>query len=196
MSENACGTQRSPVDRDILIFAVVILILLVGSQSFIVGWGLNKAAALTSEIKRQPDHLLAFIKWLALIILPLVAVNAAIGLWIARAVSAPLMRIKTALNEVTRGNLEYEFILPPTELLQNYTKDCYTMLQTLRRLTYRDRQSVLEAGSFLEQCRELLARPSSEGSPDSAKIIELLNLARSEISVINHHFTKGLKEQS
>jgi hypothetical protein len=68
------------------------------------------------------------------------------------------------------------------------------MLSTLRRLVYRDRNSARDAGAFIEQSQSLLEK--ADGAADRKKINDLLNLARSELSVVNYHFTKGLKENS
>jgi nitrogen fixation/metabolism regulation signal transduction histidine kinase len=180
-----------PVDTNIFLACVLTLVLLTGAEGFVLGWGLNMAAARTSHIELQPDHLLAFIKWILVVFTPLILINIGVGVYIARRLSAPLHRMRMAMSAIALGNLEYTFEIPPRELLQAYTLDCQTMLLTLRRLIYRDYNSAVQAEAYLDECRQLLAAPS----PDHTQLTVLLNKARSELSVINYHFTKGRRSK-
>ena len=186
---------RAKVDSELLVSAIVILVLVVGIEGVLLGWGVAKAAQLVINVPR-PDRSLAFIEWFALIITPLLAVNAALGAYIAYELSAPLNRIRKAMNEITRGNLEHELELPAGGLLRDYSLDCQKMLQTLRRLVYRDHGSATEAGALLAQCQKLLSEQQPGVPLDLKKLGELLTEVRSELSVINYHFTKGRREQT
>ena len=172
MDEEDSG--RAKVDSELLISAIVILVLLGGVEGVLFGWGVNRAAQLASDVPR-PDRLLVFIKWFALLTAPLIAVNAALGAAIAYKLSAPLIGLRKAMNEVTRGNLEYELELPAGGLLRDYSLDCQKMLQTLRRLVYRDHNSAADAGALLAQCQKLLSEQPTPAAPEQRqKLGELL----------------------
>ncbi len=177
------------IDKDILIAAILILVLLLGVEGIAIGWAVNHAALQVSQVPR-PDRVLAFARWWVIILAPFVALNAALGAWLAYRLSTPLWRIREALREVTAGNLEVELAAGPGELLGGYTQECRDMLQTLRRLIYRDRRSAEEVSALLAQGQELLREPGHE-----KKLGQLLTEARSTLSVVNHHFMKGRREE-
>jgi hypothetical protein len=181
------------VDHDLLLLAVLSLVLLVGGEGLLLGWGIDQALGSVSQVP-WPDRFIAIIEWLALILIPLIGVNAALGAFIAYRLSAPLVRMREAINDVTRGDLEHELGDIPGGLLPGYTEDCRRMLQTLRKLLYRDYQFSVEASALLAQCRDLYAGPKA-GEPEVRDRLDgLVNEARSKLSVINHHFLKGRRD--
>lgn len=192
--ENAHAGEPVPtVDEELLVVIVALLLLLVGAEGVYLGWGMNKAGQWAASAPIA-DRTLTFVKWFAAILSPVVVLNAALGAYAARVLSAPLIHMRRALNEAARGNLKHELDLPAEGFLSEYTNDCRRTLETIRRLIYRDHASAREAGALLAQCQELVEKGEA-GAPERKKISELLNKARSQLSVINHHFVRGRKEQ-
>lgn len=191
--ENADRDEPVPtVDEELMVVIIALLLVLVGAEGVFLGWGMNKAAQWAAGAP-VADRTLTFVKWFAAVLTPVIAFNAALGAYVARVLSTPLIHMRRALNEAARGNLEHELDLPADGFLSDYTNDCRRMLETVRRLTYRDHASAQEASALLAEIQALVAKADAHG-PESAKISELLNKARAQLSVINRHFTRGRKE--
>jgi hypothetical protein len=192
MTARKSAFNWAKTDHDLLLMAVLVLVLLVGTEGLLLAWAIGQGLAAVSQVP-WPDRFLAIIEWLALILVPLLGVNAALGAAIAYRLSAPLVRIREALNEVTRGNLEHELGDIPGGLLPGYTEDCRKMLQTLRNLVYRDQQFAAEASAQLARCQELVAQAALPQEV-RGRLAGLVDEARSKLSVINHHFLKGRRD--
>lgn|GEM_PF-2697628 len=193
----AAGAVDPKVDQELLILTIVLLVFLGGADGVVLGWGMNKAAQWVIS-GGTPDRLqiLAYIKRFALFAIPVVAFNAVVGAVVARRLSLPIIRMRRAMIETTRGNLEYELDLPPGALLDEYTAECRKMIETLRRLTYRDHESARLASDLLGQCQKAVAENPPAKAEERQRIENLLNQARAQLSVINYHFTKGRREQA
>lgn len=172
---------------------IAALILLVTVQSLFVGWGFYKLIAIARQWDR-PDQAMAFFRTLALTIVPVVIVNFLIGTYLSHKIAGPLFKIKRAVNEITRGNLEADVSLRKGDLIQSYAVEFNTMVQTLRRLIYRDNTNSREADKILGQILELISANTELSGESKSGIVKLLNAAKSRLSVINTHFMKGKKE--
>ncbi|MFH1620008.1 MAG: hypothetical protein ABIG11_08920, partial [bacterium] len=75
--------------------------------------------------------------------------------------------------------------------LQSCALDFNQMMQTLRRLIYRDHKYAAEADDILTECREWLSRQETLPSRESEQLNSLINNAKSRLSIINAHFMKG-----
>lgn len=180
--------ENLAVDTDLVVACMAVFILLGAVEGPLLAWGLALAASATADLAR-PDRLLAFTSKAAAIIVPLAAVNAALGALAGYRLSVPLARLRKALQEVARGNLEHEMGDEAGEMLASYTDECRKTLESLRRLIYRDRDFAKEASACLEKCLDLLE--GMQPSEKKQKLDELLNHARSRLCIVNEHFTKG-----
>ena len=169
---------------------IVGLIVVVGLQAFLVGWALDRAAAVSLMIER-PARLMHFFELLLFILVPVVALNAGLGAYLAHKLVRPLERIRLALSEVTRGNLEHPFESQPDELLRAYTAECEKTLETLRRLLYRDRGHADEANDRLSRLNSLLEKSGRLSKEDQATAETMIAEAKSYLSLVNDHFLKG-----
>ena len=181
--------KKSTIDIEVQILVVGALILLVTLQSFMIAWGLNKAADIASQVAR-PDRGLAFFKIMTLVLTPIVALNAVVGTLIAKRISEPLNDIRLAMNEIAHGNLEQALDGEPGEFLSEYKLDCNRMAETLRQLIYRDRNHADEANELLSQCQKWLSHQKLKAD-DREKLETLLADAKSRLSIINDHFLRG-----
>jgi nitrogen fixation/metabolism regulation signal transduction histidine kinase len=174
----------------IRLLMVITLSVIVGLQALLLAWGLHYAATASADVPR-PDQQLYFFKAALLFLVPVVAVNAALGAFLAEKLVKPLERMRRAMAEVARGNLEHPFESDPDELLQAYTAECEHMLDTLRRLLYRDRGHADEANERLTRCQSILDGRDRLGKEEREKVEALLAEAKSYLSMVNDHFLKG-----
>jgi nitrogen fixation/metabolism regulation signal transduction histidine kinase len=169
---------------------IVSLIGLVTIQSLFVGWGFYRMIAIARQWDR-PDQAWAFFATLAFTIVPVVLVNFALGTYLSHKIAGPLSKIRLAAGEIARGNLEVDVRVREGDLIQSYAVDFNTMIQTLRRLIYRDRDHAQEADKLLTDMLEWLASEKELGEAGKTQAIKFVNGAKSRLSVINTHFMKG-----
>lgn len=182
----APSAEAIPVDGEVRIACIALFILLGAVEGPLLFWGLYSAASATVGMEK-PDRLLAFLWRASLILVPVAIVNAALGAYVARRVSEPLGRIRRALQEIARGNLEHEVAAGGDGLFAPYTAECRETLASLRRLIYRD-------GQFAREAHELLGRCSRQAK--DAELKGLIDQARSRLSIVNEHFMKGKRENA
>lgn len=185
--------RRFYIDPEIQFPLIVSLILLITIQGFLVGWGFYKAIAIAKDWQR-PDQMLQFFKALALTIVPIVLVNFLVGTYLSHKVAGPLYKMRRTMSEIARGNLEGEVLLRRGDLLQSCALDFNEMMQTLRRLIYRDHKHADEANLILSECETWLAKRKSLPAGEREELQKLLKDAKSRLSVINTHFLKGREE--
>lgn len=180
------------VDPELQFPLILGLIVLVTAEGLFVGWGAAEAVAAARDWRR-PDHAARAFLLLLGVVVPVVAANFLAGAWLTNRVAGPLRRIREALREVARGNLEARVATRAGDLLGAHVLEANRMIETLRRLLYRDRGHALEADAILARCRARLEAP---GLPAElrAELGRELDEARSRLSVINHHFMKGRAE--
>ncbi|MBI4376091.1 MAG: methyl-accepting chemotaxis protein [Elusimicrobia bacterium] len=182
--------KRLYIDPELQFPLVLSLILLVTGQALFVGWGFYKAVEVARQWDRA-DQAYQFFKVLLLTIVPVVGVNFAAGLWISNKIAGPLARIRRALSEISRGDLEQEITTRNTDLLQTHVQELNRMAQTLRRLIYRDRGFVEEADELLSRCQAQLDQSDGLSGQAKTELQRLLDGAKSRLSIINAHFLKG-----
>ena len=182
--------HRFYIDPELQFPIILALIALVMGEGVFVGWGFSKAVAVARNWER-PDQAAQFFKILFATLVPLVAVNFAIGTWLSHKIAGPLMRMRKAMAEITRGNLEVEISERRGDLLHSYVREMSRMAETLRRLIYRDHAYVAEADVLLTQCREWLAKRKSLTEAERKELSVLIDGAKSRLSIINAHFMKG-----
>lgn len=180
------------IDIDILIAVLLFLVIFVTLEALIMTRGLAQAAQAAAAVKR-PDQLLFYFQRLIVELIPLVGVNVLLGVAVAYRVSVPLRRIRLAVQAVSRGDLEHEVLFKDGPFFESYLQDCHDMLQTLRRLLYRDSESAKIAQGIISDCQRLISEQQL-AAPERKKIDELLIAARSQLSMVNDHFLKGKKE--
>lgn len=181
--------RRFYISPDVQLPIIVSLILLVTAESFLVGWGFSRAIALARQWDRA-DQALEFFKVVMLTAVPTVAANFFFGAWLSNKLAGPLERMRAAMNEVARGNLEAELSLRGGDILHAHATDFNRMVQTLRRLIYRDHQHAKETDEYLTRLRERL-EASSLPDAEKAELKKLINEAKNRMSIVNAHFLKG-----
>jgi methyl-accepting chemotaxis protein len=184
--------KRFYVDPELQFPIILALIVLVTGQGVFVGWAFGRLVSLARGWD-QPDQVARFFWTLASTLVPVVVFNFAIGVWLSHKIAGPLHRIRRAVTEITRGNLEVEVSERSGDLLGAHVHDTARMVETLRRLIYRDHGFAIEADEYLSKIRDWGAK---RGLPESAKkeLQELLDGAKSRLSIINAHFMKGKTE--
>lgn len=182
--------QKFYVDPEVQFPVILGVILLVVGQGPVVGWAFSKLIALAREWER-PDQATQFFKVALLTVVPIVAVNFLIGAWLSHKIAGPLWRIRQAMGEIARGNLEVELSIRGRDILQGYAQEMNRMVQTLRRLIYRDHQHAAEADALLTKCRQWAARRKDVPEGARKELEELIDGAKSRLSIINAHFLKG-----
>lgn len=186
--------RRFYIDPEVQFPLILALILIVTFEGFFVGWGLMNAVAAAKDW-RNPDQLRRFFLLLAATIVPVVVANFALGAWLSNKIAGPLLRLRQAMGEVARGNLEVTVTLRSGDFLQKHAQEMNRMVETLRRLIYRDRVHAEEADELLDGCLKRLDK--AKGVPEAAveDLRQGLDGAKSRLSVINRHFLKGKVER-
>lgn len=190
---NDATRSRVYIDPELQFPIVLAFILLATIEGLFVGAGFYKLIALAKEWDR-PNQAFEFFVVLGLTIVPVVAFNFALGIWISHKIAGPLVQIRRALNEAARGNLEVEVSVRDGDLLRAPVQDVNRLVQTLRRLVYRDYGYVSEADAMLTSCKERLTRGKKLEAGDFEDLQQLLNHAKAKLSIVNAHFMKGRKE--
>lgn len=186
--------RRIYIDPDVQLPIILLLLFLVPFEGVLVGWGFSKSMALARQWDR-PDQAFQFFKALLLTLVPLVAVNFAIGMWFTHKIVGPLSRMRQAMAEISRGNLEVEIALRKGDFLHQHAAEMNRMLETLRRLVYRDHGHAKETDEILSQCRKWLEKRKDVSEPARKELEKLLDGAQSRLSIINAHFMKGKLEK-
>lgn len=165
------------------------LIVVATFEGIFVGWGLHWTIRLAQDWQNA-RQIFEFFGVLLATLLPLVGFNFWLGSWFTYRLIGPLARIRQAMAEVSRGNLECEIAAREGDFLRSYLEDVNSAIHALRRLIYRDRKYAQEAVDLLTQCQERLEK---EGFPEKARsgIGSLMTQAKSRLSIVNAHFTKG-----
>ena len=185
--------QRFYVDPELQFPLVLALIFLVTSQGIFVGWGFSKAMALARDWQR-PEQAVDFFKTLLFTLLPLVVVNFLAGVWLSHKIAGPLLRLKRAMAEVARGNLEVDVSDRSGDLLHSHVHEMARMVQTLRRMIYRDQEHAAETDAILTECRAWLAKRRDLPEDSRKELGALIDGAKARLCIINAHFMKGKHE--
>lgn len=181
------------VDPAVQVPVILALIVLVTAEGLFVGWGFSRVIALASNWE-NPRQVAEFFKALALTLVPLVGVNFVLGVWLSHKVAGPLLRMRQVMAEVTRGNLEVEAASAKGELLHEHLKDLNRMVETLRRLLYRDHNHAMEVDFIMTECREWLAKRKDLSDSTRKELTGFIDGAKSRLSIVNTHFLKGRLE--
>ncbi len=182
--------RRYYVDPELQFPMILALLALVTVEGAFIGWGFSRAAALARDWQRL-DQAASFFKALLLTVVPLVVGNFVIGTWLSHKIAGPLTRMRSAMAEIARGNLEIEISERKGDLLHSYVREMGRMLETLRRLIYRDHAYAAEIDALLTQCRQRLAKSKSLDEAERRELGALLDEAKNRLSIINTHFMKG-----
>lgn len=185
--------RRYYIDPELQFPMILALIALVTVEGVFIGWGLSRAAALARDWQRL-DQVASFFKALLLTAVPLVVGNFVLGTWLSHKIAGPLMRMRQAMVEIARGNLEIDISERKGDLLHSYVREMDRMAETLRRLIYRDHTHAAEVDALLTQFRQRLAGSKSLGEAERRELSALLDEAKSRLSIINTHFLKGRRE--
>lgn len=185
--------RRFYIDPDVQFPVILALIFLVTVQGVFVGWALSKAIA-AARHWQNPDQAAEFFKILLFTLLPLVALNFLIGTWLSHKIAGPLLRIRQAMDEVSRGNLEVEVVLRSSDFLRTQAQEMNRMVGTLRRLIYRDHAYATEIDALMSECRDWLAKRRDVPEAAREELGKLIDGAKSRLSIINAHFMKGRLE--
>jgi len=185
--------RRYYVDSELQFPMILALIALVTVEGAFVGWGFSRAAALARDWQRL-DQVAAFFKSLLLTVVPLVIGNFVIGAWLSHKIAGPLVRMRHAMTEIARGNLEVGISERKGDLLHSYVREMGRMEETLRRLIYRDRKHAAETDALLTRCRQWLAARKNLGETERRELSALIDEAKSRLGIINTHFMKGRPE--
>jgi methyl-accepting chemotaxis protein len=174
------------VDPEIQFPIILTLIVLVMVEGVFVGWGVSKAAAL-ARAWENPRQAAEFFRVLFLTIVPVVSLNFFLGAWLSNKIAGPLQHLRELMSEIARGNLEVEATVRRGDYLQAHVQEFNKMVQTLRRLIYRDQKFAEEVDEILQGCEEAAAK--------DAALRKSMKEARARLSVINAHFMKGRREE-
>lgn len=186
--------RRLYIDPDVQFPLILALLFFVAVEGAFFGWGFAKAIAVARQWDR-PDQAAAFFKTLLLCLVPFVAVNFAAGAWLSHKIAGPLLSIRKAMERVGRGDLEVEVVLRRGDFLHAQAQEMNRLVQTLRRLLYRDHAHAAEVDALMTQEREWLARQKDLPEPARAELRALIDGAKSRLSIINAHFVKGRSER-
>lgn len=194
------GTQRMRrrrkfyVDPGLQFPLVAGFILMVCVEGGLIGWGVSALVSVARQWDR-PDQAAAFLRLLAVLIVSVVAVNVALGLYVTHKIAGPLERLRRGMAQVAGGNLEGEILIRRGDLLSGFTHGFNQMIEALRHLIYRDHRFVTEANDLLTQCQQRISRdrgPVAAG--DREELQRLVKEAKSRLSIVNDHFMKGRME--
>ncbi len=181
--------HRYYIDPDTQLPLVLGLIFIVTFEGALVGCGVHQAVRIAQDWQNA-RQIFEFFAVLIGTLLPLVGVNFWLGTWFTHKVIGPVARIRRAMSEIARGNLDCEITLRDGDFLRAHVQDVNSAIQAIRRLIYRDRQYVREADDILTQCRDRLANADVPGAPRD-EINKLIAQAKSRLSIVNAHFVKG-----
>lgn len=177
------------IDPEIQLPIIVVLILLVSIESIVFAFGFLQAIAITKQI-HNPNQTLEFFILLICTIVPVVIVNFFLGTYLSHKIAGPMQKIRKAMTEITRGNLEGNIFLKEGDFLQSYALDFNRMIQTLKNHIQRDRMYVTEANELLNECQSLLSNGQGLSSKDCKHMQKIIKNAKSRLSIIDVHFTK------
>lgn len=187
--------RRLYVDPEVQFPLILALILIVTGEGLFVGWGLMKAVAAAKDWQ-NPDQAKRFFFVLAATIIPVVAANFILGAWLSNKIAGPLLRLRQTIAEIARGNLEVSVALRQGDFLQAHAGEMNRMIETLRRLLYRDRGHAVEADELLDDCLKRLDKAKGVPEAVARDLRERIADAKSRLSIINHHFLKGKAESA
>lgn len=182
--------RRFYVDPEIQFPMIVGLLAVTTLVGFFLGWGVYKAIAVAKDWQRTGQVADFFLVLLGVIV-PAVGANLAFGTYLSNKLAGPLYKIRQAIEEVTRGNLEAEVSIRKGDLLQGTAVDFNRMVQTLRRMLYRDRRHSDEVNEILSQCQAWLEARTEVPEPERRRLGKLINDAKARLSIINTHFLKA-----
>ena len=183
---------RFYLDPDVQFPLVALLIVLVTLEGCFVGWGFYKAVIIAQQWQRA--HFIGdFVLVVLATIVPMVILNFVLGTYFSHKIAGPLSQMRRAMSEISRGNLESDISLRKGDLLQEFALDFNRMLETLRRLIYRDHQNARDADKILSECRGKLEAQGKITEEARSELEKLVNNAKSSIGIINAHFMKGQK---
>lgn len=171
------------------------LILLVTLQGLFVGWGFHRAISIAQQWER-PDQMIAFFATICLIILPIVIFNFAFGSYLSYKIAAPLDKVRRAIEQTSKGNLEEEVMLREGELLAGHIEQVNDMIRRLRHILYRDYGYVGEVNETLTQVQTWLAGQEHLKAQERKDIQKLIASAKSNLSIIGAYFMRGKKGAS
>ena len=184
--------RRFYIDPQLQFPLIVGLSVVAALQGLLLGWGLYKLISIATQWDR-PNQVTDFFLVFLVTVVPVVLTSFACGAYISHRIAGPVQQLRKAIAEITRGNLEVEAHIRRNDLLQDCVGDFNRMVQTLRRLLYRDHGYTGEVNKLLSEMQEALALDSL---PDERrkKLQKLFVDCKSRLSIINAHFMKGKKE--
>lgn len=172
---------------------IATLILLVTIEGVVVGWGVYAAIGLARQWD-QPDQAGAFLRLVAFLVVPVVVLNFLFGAYLSHKIAGPLERLYRGMAEVARGNLEGDIRIRTGDLLSAFAMQFNKMVETLRRLIYRDHRYVAEVNDLLTQCERRVDTIPALKPSEREEMHRLVKEAKSRLSIINDHFMKGKLE--
>ena len=182
------------VDPEVQFPIIVAILILTVVMGLFLGGGIYQLISISKDWERA-DQTLDFFLVLFGTLVPAVCINFAFGVYISNKIAGPLLKIRRAVNEVTRGNLEQEVSIREGDMLQSHTVDFNRMLSTLKRLLYRDHQHSIEVNESMTQCQEWLDNRKKKLDAKSAKELQkIIYDAKARLSLINTHFLKGKRQ--
>ena len=173
---------------------IVGLVLLTTLQGLFLGWGFYKLIFIAKQWERA-DQAAAFFLTVFGTIVPTVALNFAFGTYFSHKIAGPIYKMRKAIGEITRGNLEQELQIRKGDLLQSCSEDFERMLQTLRRLLYRDHAHSMEVNDLLTEMQAWVAEKKDLKDEERRKLQKLILDCKSRVGIINTHFLKGKQDK-
>jgi len=165
---------------------IALLVILVAAESIFVGWGFHAAFAAAQDW-RQSQVILHFTVIMLATLLPMIALNFAVGLYCSYKIAGPLHRMRRAMEEIAEGNLDADVLAQDGDWTYSLAKDFNEMLSSLRRIIYRDYNYVRESDAILTQCQQSI----KDGKGSDGEIGQTILEVKSRLSIIDAHFRKG-----
>ncbi len=178
--------RKTYVDPELQFPIIAILIFFATAEGALAGWGFSKVFAAAQDW-RQSGQTWVFFRDLFLTIVPMVAANFAFGSYLSNKIAGPLWRIRQAMSEVARGNLEADVSPRSGDFLKSHAAAFNGMCASLRHVIWRDRKFAREADEILSSAREEISKGAAQ---DPGKLLRLVNEAKNRLSIINVHYTK------
>ena len=187
--------ERLFIDPELQFPLITWLILLVTAQGLFVGWAFYHAVAIAQQWRRA-DQAVALFETVLLTIVPIVAVNFFFGSYLSRKIAAPLEKIRLLMERVSKGNLEEEIALDPSEMLPRHAAGANSMIQRMRHILYRDYDYVQDVNRELTKLEDWAAGRNSLKPQEREELEKLIKSAKSTISIVNTYFLRGKKDKA
>ncbi|MFA6092069.1 MAG: hypothetical protein WCU88_04735 [Elusimicrobiota bacterium] len=162
-------------------------------QGLVLGWGFYKLLSIAKQWERAAQVSDFFLTFL-FVVIPAVLISLVSGAYLSYRVAEPVARMRKALSDIERGDLEAELPAAQTGPLQGCLTDFNRMLHSLRTLLYRDHRHAQEVNELVSQIQKWGDERRELPDEERKRLRKLVNDCKSRLSIINAHFMKGKKE--